>query len=159
MSQPASAQANDSAKTNLLDPLFACLKQVEAQPRYLCLERETRTLSASYQGGNTVVMDKKEARVLKQASEQLRNRDARMKASDAINAALPITSVITAASQRNGLWRFDIDGHGTWMQAEAGELGRDPKPGDNIRIRRGAVGGYLLNIRTGPAIRVRPLTD
>ncbi len=158
LSPLASAQANDLAKTDLLEPLFACLQQTEAQPRYLCLEKETRALSSSYRVGDTVLMDKKEAWVLKQTSEQVRSKDARTRAFDAINAALPITSVITAASQRNGLWRFDIDGYGSWIQAETGELGRDPKAGDQARIRRGAVGGYLLNIRTGPAIRIRPLT-
>ncbi|WP_298808519.1 hypothetical protein [uncultured Sphingomonas sp.] len=155
--QSASAQQADRVTPNLLAPLFACLDQA-AQPRAICLNEEARKLRETQQRRGVVLLDRDKAAAM-QASIQ-HNEDANREKGrhEALAAFSPIAAPLTAARQQNGLWLFDVQGHGTWKQAESGELGRDPRPGDLIRIRRGTIGGFLLNIRTGPAIRVKPIS-
>ncbi len=67
----------------------------------------------------------------------------------------PVDTPLTGAHLAGGRWLFTTETSGVWIQAEAAELGRTPRIGDRFRVRRGVIGGYLANIGTGPAIRVR----
>jgi hypothetical protein len=66
-----------------------------------------------------------------------------------------IEATIKEARQSAGRWSFQLDDGSRWAQSETDELARAPKPGDTIRVRRGAVGSFLANIGKAPAIRVR----
>lgn len=155
--QSASAQQADRVTPNLLAPLFACLDQA-TETRAACLNEEARKLRETQQRRGVVLLDRDKAAAMQASIQHNEDATREKERREALAAFSPIAAPLTAARQQNGLWLFDVQGHGTWMQAESGELGRDPRPGDLIRIRRGTIGGFLLNVRTGPAIRVKPVS-
>ena len=63
-------------------------------------------------------------------------------------------TVASVAADRFGKLRISLANGQVWEQVDSDRL--QLKPGDAVRIRRAAMGSYLLSLRTGGrAIRVR----
>lgn len=133
-----------------LKGLFGCLDLADADKRASCLEGEARRLQDGERRRDVVVMDRGEVEAFHQ---QTAKRPAAEKKERA--AFTPVDAPLTGAQVIGGRWLFTTEKSGVWIQAEASELGRTPRAGDRFRVRRGVIGGYLANIGTGPAIRVR----
>lgn len=132
-----------------LEPLFACLPVAGDAARLACLDHETRMLerrsrdtSDRASSGTT-----HEAEIATRPSARTRSKPL---------AFQPIDDVLVEATLFAGRWLFATKNSGIWQQAENGELGRTPRVGDRLRVRRGALGSFLANIGDGPAVRVRP---
>lgn len=149
---PAGAQQGGPS----LAPLFACLDRNDGATRAACLEAEAQRLRQATGRRDVVVMDKAQAVELHRMAE--RAPDVAEKPARAKRPAFAaFEDRITAATPGNGGWMLRTATHGDWVQADSTDLGRSPRAGDMIRVRRGAIGGYLANIADGPAVRVRPL--
>lgn len=72
----------------------------------------------------------------------------------------PLSSVTARVSEvssaRDGMKVFALDNGQTWRQT-TGSTGVAPKSGDQITVRRGALGSFLMDVPNGPALRVRRL--
>ncbi|GFE78996.1 hypothetical protein GCM10011487_09960 [Steroidobacter agaridevorans] len=62
-------------------------------------------------------------------------------------------NVSDVSSMRDGL-RIALDNGQTWRQI-TGSTAFAPKAGDQVTIRRGAFGSFLMDVPNGPALRVR----
>lgn len=62
-------------------------------------------------------------------------------------------SVNDVSATRDGL-RISLDNGQTWRQT-TGSTAFAPKPGDQVTVRRGALGSFLMDVPNGPALRVR----
>lgn len=62
-----------------------------------------------------------------------------------------------ASAQRegDGRWLVRLDDGSTWRQADDNMLGRSPRPGHKIEIKRAALGSYMMKIEGQPGIRVK----
>lgn len=58
------------------------------------------------------------------------------------------------SSMRDGLKMFALDNGQTWRQLTA-STAPTPKAGDRVSVRRGALGSFLMEVPSGPALRVR----
>ncbi|TCP36723.1 hypothetical protein [Sphingomonas sp. BK235] len=140
---PARAADDDE-----LRGLFACLPLTADAARLACLDRETRALQ------QRDVADRARPR-----GDAPRSRDTRAEraARSEEEAFRPVDDVLVEATLFAGRWLFATKANGVWQQATPVELGRSPRVGDRLRVRRGALGSYLANVGDGPAIRVRRL--
>lgn len=66
-----------------------------------------------------------------------------------------ITSKVESARQDgSGKWTIIIEGGARWVQIDTSRL-RTPKPGQEIKIRRAAMGSYFANVNGQTAIRMK----
>ena len=65
------------------------------------------------------------------------------------------TTIKSARQFGYGKWMFTLEEGGSWQQTDSIRLNRDPRPGDTILIKTGAIGSYLANVGGQRAIRVK----
>ena len=68
------------------------------------------------------------------------------------------TKVKSVRSLGYGKWRIQIDDGAIWETTESSQEGDVPGVGDAVRIRRAALGSYLMNISGAKAVRARRLS-
>lgn len=67
-----------------------------------------------------------------------------------------IESTIASASEgAYGRWRVRLEEGGVWETTEAASGSNEPFAGAKVRIRRAALGSYLMNVGRSRALRVR----
>ena len=64
-------------------------------------------------------------------------------------------SLASAAPTGYGRWRVRLEEGGVWETTEAASASNEPFVGAKVRIRRAALGSYLMNVGRSRAIRVR----
>lgn len=62
-------------------------------------------------------------------------------------------TVRSARADPYGKWTLTLEDGAVWRQID-GDLGRSPKTGSKVSIRKGAVGSFLMNIDGQTAVRV-----
>ncbi|HWW65129.1 MAG TPA: hypothetical protein VNZ43_10250 [Sphingomonadaceae bacterium] len=65
--------------------------------------------------------------------------------------------VVSATDNGVGHWTIALKDGARWQMTERGVNFLPPRPGETIRIRRGALGSYLMHVRHQPAVRVTRL--
>ena len=66
-----------------------------------------------------------------------------------------VAEVVSTRLLHPGYWRFEMADGTIWDMIEMRRTYRAPQPGDRVRIRRGALGAFLLNAGRQPVVRVR----
>jgi hypothetical protein len=159
IASPAIAAAQPAAESppRAMTKLLECRSITDAAARLVCFDREVAAFDTAVATREVVVADREEVRSARRKlfgltlpSISLFGRD-----DDARSEILSIEAKIVSASQgRDGKWRLELDDESRWAQTDTETPKRTPKPGMDIRIRRGAVGSYLANIGGATAIRV-----
>ena len=60
-----------------------------------------------------------------------------------------------AYQQGDGKWSLELEDGAVWVQTESATLGRRPKDGSTVEIRKAAMGSYFINIDGQRAIRAK----
>jgi hypothetical protein len=60
-------------------------------------------------------------------------------------------------ANRAGQVTLTLEDGARWQQVDTKILNREPRKGDQVRIRKGSIGSYLVTIQNGPAIRMKRL--
>ncbi|WP_404710667.1 hypothetical protein [Sphingomonas sp. MMS24-J13] len=61
----------------------------------------------------------------------------------------------TAATDNGiGHWLVTLDNGQSWKMTESVPSFAPPRPGDEVRIRKGALGGYLMDVNHQAGVRV-----
>jgi len=151
------AQEPVRADPGALGALLACRAITEDRARLACLDRETAALASSRDGGEIIVIDRVEAEATRRSLFGLQlpaitglfgaDETERL---DEIEGALE-----RATLSREGRWIFRLEDGAVWRQVDSDSLSFTPRPGQAVRIRRAALGSYLLEIGGRRAIRVR----
>ena len=63
------------------------------------------------------------------------------------------STILAIGSNAEGRMTYRLADESVWVQTE-GRLGRMPRSGEAIRIRRGPLGAFLANVAGRPAVRV-----
>lgn len=140
----------------LLAELVGCRAIVDVPERVACYDRHVAALDEAERGRDVTLVERTE---VNRARRSLFGfpvpRLKIFEGDDDKPEFTRIEATIKDARRSAGRWSFQLDDGSRWAQSEPEELARTPKPGDAIRVRRGAVGSFLANIGKAPAIRVR----
>jgi hypothetical protein len=69
-----------------------------------------------------------------------------------------ITARAVAATEDGvGYWTIQLEDGARWKLVELDQMFVPPAKDESVRIRRGAMGGYLMQVKQQPAVRVRRL--
>lgn len=143
--------------------LLQCRGETDEKSRLACFDREVEAIEAARIRQDIVIVDKTEVSKARKSLFGLNLPDlglfggGQSDESDKEEGVGFIDTTIASARQStDGKWIIVLPDGARWMQTEY-QMVRTPKPGDTVRIKRGALGSFMANINGRPAIRVKRL--
>lgn len=154
---PALAQDKAAARAATLQKLTDCRKVAESAARLACYDAAAAEIETAEAKGDIVVVDREQARAVRRQafgfsmpSLTLFERGEKAEEVDTVTAKVASASVNGA-----GKWVIELEGGAIWVQIDANEVPLTPKAGDAVRIRRAALGSYLMSVKNQRAFRAR----
>jgi hypothetical protein len=158
---PAAAGAKTREKppqSPLVQALAGCRAQTDDAARLRCYDAAAGALTAAAAEGNVVVVDQQD---LKQARRSLfgfslpklpffgGDRSAE-------DAPEELTAKISSARALGyGKWQVRIEDGAVWETTDSFGNMREPRPGNEVLIKRGALGSYMMRIAGQRAVRAK----
>lgn len=133
--------------------LMACSAVTSDADRLACFDRETARLRAAEQSGAVIIMPRARVEETRRAlfGFAVPNLPDMMSGGPALEG---IETTLVSASQNDG-WVFRLADGSVWRQVDTTALNFRPREGMPVRIRRAAVGSYMLKVGDSPAVRAR----
>lgn len=154
---PAFAQkaAGSEARAAAFQSVLDCRKISESAARLACYDAAAAKMGEAETRGDIVVIDRAQASAahrgafgLKVPNLEFVNRALKAEEVDRIDG------VVKAAWQgQSGRWNFELEDGAKWRQI-SGDLMRRPKSGSKVRIRKGTLGSFLMNVDEQASIKV-----
>lgn len=133
--------------------LMACSAVTPDVDRLACFDRETARLKAAEQSGAVIIMPRARVEETRRAlfGFAVPSLPDMMSGGPALDA---VETTLISASQSDG-WVFRLADGSVWRQVDTTALNFRPREGMPVRIRRAAVGSYMLKVGDSPAVRAR----
>ena len=157
------AAAQDQAGKNpapaaAYDAVVACEAVAESSARLACFDRTVAALAAAIRDKKVVVIDAATVREARRGLFGLSLPRLKLFDSDDDEAIDEIDSRITGlASTREGKAVFVLADGSRWRQTESRQI--SARVGHPIKIKRGAMGGYMATVNNRSGIRVIRLAE
>lgn len=154
----AAAQTPAVTQSPGLEALAACRTISSDVDRLACYDRAAGELSTAAQSGDLVVVERKQMR---EARRQLfgfnaPNLSSIFSGGGEEEEVAAIETTLTRASQNGeGKWTFHLADGGEWLQIDSAPVRFRNRPGLDVRVRRAALGSYLLTAGPSRAVRVK----
>lgn len=149
------AQAAAPSHAAAFDAVLKCRTLSEDAARLACYDAAAGRMSEAEKNGDIVVIDRAQASAAHREAFGLH-----VPSLEFVTKALKPDEVDTiegvvksARADQNGFWTFWLEDGAKWRQI-SGQLMRDPHPGSKVRIRRGTVGSFLMNVDNQGSIKV-----
>ena len=159
---PAAAQETGlHGRPEVLEALLVCRETADPVARLACFDRAASVLDAAERGGDLVVVDR--AQVV-EARRQMFGIDlptlprllAHGEASEPLDAIE--TTLMSASGSEGGYWTFHLADGSRWRNITATSTRISDRTGQPVRIRRAAMGSYLMTVGASTAMRARRIT-
>jgi hypothetical protein len=136
--------------------LVACQSIRDNVQRLACYDREVASVSTANARGDLVVMDREQVRKTRRSLFGLTLPDLGVFGGGELpgDADTLETTIRGAKEGPDGKWWFNLAEGGTWVQLDTREFITDPAPGQPVRIRRGALGSFMMNVNKQTGIKV-----
>jgi len=154
---PAAA-ADRSARLpgNAVTSLIACRAIPDIVQRVTCYDREIAALQEAQKRRDIVVVDRADVQETKRSLFGLSlPRLSILGKDDAEDLSEISGTVESATTDREGRVLIKMADGGRWRQTDEMVLGRFPKPGTAMVIRRGALGSFRISVGGQPAFKAR----
>jgi hypothetical protein len=154
----ALAQSKPVSRAKIVQDLADCRKLTDNAARLACYDAAAASLETAEAKGDIVVVDREQARTVRRQAFGFALPSISMFEKGETREDLENVTGSVAAARQNGAGKWVIelaDGAGTWLQVDNNELHRDPKAGAPVKIRKAAVGSFLMSIGNGGGFRVR----
>lgn len=144
-----------------LGTLLGCRGLTDAAARLACFDAAVASLDQAVAGGEVAVVDREEIRKAKRGLfgfslgtlPFLGGREGGGTAEQ--EEVKEITATLRAVATGPDGYIFTLEDGARWEQADALTLGRRPRAGDQVTIRRMALGSFKLSFKIGPSMKVR----
>lgn len=147
LTAPAMAK---EGRASVVQKLADCRKITDNAARLTCYDQTAAALDQAEAKGDVIVMDREQAReVRKQAFGFTLPSISIFAKGEASEDVASFDSVLSTA-RRNGAghWVFKLEDGAVWEQVGVEEMFKTPKPGMKVRIRKGALGSYMMVIES-----------
>ena len=143
-----------------IPPVFnrvvACAAIADPAARLACYDKEVPAMSAAQKSGDLVAMDKQQVRKTRRSLFGLALPDLGIFGDDSDAAVSSIeTKLKSVRYGPDGKYIVELVEGGRWAVLESRTFIVDPAPGQPVKVRRAALGSYLMNINNQIAVRVR----
>ena len=150
------AQTGAPSRAALIQKLADCRRIAEDGPRLACYDAAAGALDQAEAKGDIVVVDREQAKAVhRQAfgftlpSLSMFDRGGRPDEVDRVSL-----KVESATQGGDGKWVLRLEGGQVWRQIDTDDIGRPPRTGATVTIKKAALGSYKLSTGGGAAIRV-----
>ena len=131
-----------------LQKLIDCRKIADNAARLACFDAAAAAIDQAEAKGDIVVVDREQARkVRRQAFGFTLPSLSLFERGEKPEELNTIEGVVAAFKQNGaGKWVIRLEDGATWVQVDTNDLGTDPKIGEPVKIRRAALGSYILSL-------------
>jgi len=146
-------------RPEVLNRLTACRTVADPAERLACFDQQVAALEAAEAAREIAVVDRQQIRRTRRSLFGLRLPDLGIFGDDddrdedgaGVNE---INSTIRSAYTGNdGRMNYALEDNSVWVQTE-GRVGRRPRAGEAVRVRRGLLGSFILSVAERPGVRV-----
>jgi hypothetical protein len=144
----AVAQPKIEGRSAVLQSLLDCKTKTDPTERLACYDTAAGVIDTAEQKGDIVVVDREQAQAARKQAFglSLPTLDMFNKAAATPEEANRVEDTVERAYRGgDGKWVFELAGGAVWQMYNAGDLGRLPKKGSAVEIRKGSVGGFFLS--------------
>jgi hypothetical protein len=136
--------------------LIACQSIKDNVQRLACYDREVASVSSANSRGDLVVMDREQVRKTRRSLFGLSLPDLGVFGGGELpgDADTLETTIRGAKEGPDGKWWFNLAEGGTWVQLDSRDFIVDPAPGQPVKVRRGAMNSYIMNVNKQTGIKV-----
>lgn len=136
------------ARAAIVQKLTDCRKITEDAARLACYDQAAAAFDQAEAKGDVVVVDREQAqKVRRQAFGFTIPSISIFEKSATQEEVENVTGVIATARQDgSGRWVIKLDDGAIWTQVGADEVFKTPKPGMSVKIRKAALGSYLMSV-------------
>ena len=151
--QVAPAQERPGALARLLE----CRGVADTAARLACYDAAASALDSAERQGDVVVLDR--AQVTESRRQMFGFEVPALPrlfgpSSDAEISSIE-TTLRTASQGRDGGWVFRLEDGSVWSQVDTAHVSLSSRPGQAVRVRKAALGTFLLTVGGSWAVRVR----
>jgi hypothetical protein len=150
---PAGLAANGRAQ--VIQRLADCRKLTDGPARLACYDEAAAGLEQAEAKGDIVVVDREQARKVRRQAFGFSLPSLALFEKGEKQEDIESTTGTVAAARQNAArkWVVRLEDGAVWTQVDATELFADPKVGDPVRIKKGALGSYLMMIGKNAGIK------
>ncbi|VWX59005.1 hypothetical protein [Sphingorhabdus sp. 109] len=162
---PASAMAKDDDGNTpppaIFQDVIDCQKVTDTTARLACYDAKVSTLAAAQESRQVVVADREQIKEVRRglfgfSLPKIRLFGGGSDEKDKEERIEQLETTITSARQFGyGKWMLTLEEGGRWQQTDTIRLNSEPRSGDSILIKTGAIGSYLASINGQRSIRVK----
>jgi hypothetical protein len=154
MAQGAAAAPPPSAPA--VQAVIDCAKIVPNDQRLACFDAAVAAMAKAQTTGDLVAIDRAQRRAARRQAfgfslPSLAFLDRGEKAEEVNNLETAVTAVARGA---DGKWVITVEGGGVWRQTDNNDLSKDPRVGSAVKITKGVLGAFFMNIDRQQAIKV-----
>jgi hypothetical protein len=140
--------------------MVSCRAVAEPAARLACFDRSVGALAESQAAGEVVITDKAAIREARRglfgfSLPRINIFGGRGDNNDDEDIQQIETTVVQVRHTSVGGWKLIFADGGAWEQTDGKLLALSPKIGDKIRISRGALGSYFVNVSGQAGIKMR----
>jgi hypothetical protein len=136
--------------------LVACRRIADSAQRLACYDREVGAVASANARGDLVVMDREQINKTRRSLFGLALPDLGMFGGGNLPGGADVleTTIKHTRQGPDGKYWFDLADGGQWVQLDSRDFIVDPAPGQPVRIKRGALGSFMMNVNKQLAISV-----
>lgn len=156
-------QQSQERRPELFEALVHCRTIAEAAARLQCFDAAAAALEQAAARRDVVVVDRAQVRESRRrlfglALPRLPIFGGGDNGHDNDDDEITTLEGVVASASQNGYGQWSVrlrDEGGLWVQVDHNVLAIDPRAGQAVVIRRGALGSYMMQVNRQPGIRVR----
>lgn len=157
----SAALAQNTPEPDVIKTLKACSAIKADGERLACYDKAAQSVTKAQETGDVIIIDKQTARAARRQAFGLDlptlsilDRGADKSETESLQAV-----VKSARTDAEGRLVMTLEDGAVWRQIDQEVLGKPPKAGTAVEIRKAAMGSYRMKIGGQPAIRVRRSED
>lgn len=151
------AFAAEPAEPAVIAALKACRAITADAERLACYDKAAQSVTKAQETGEVIIIDKQAARAARRQAFGLELPTLSILDKGADKAESDKLQSVVKSARVDGEQRLvvTLEDGAVWRQIDDTMLGKPPKAGDTIEVRKAAMGSYMMKIGSQPAIRVR----
>ena len=142
----------------LVRALAACRATADDAARLRCYDAAAGALTSAAAKGDVVVVDQQDLKKARRSLFGFSMPKLPFFGGDrsADEAPDELTAKITSArSLGHGKWQVRLEDGAVWETTEASSMVADPRPGNSVWIKKGALGGFMMRVAGQRALRAK----
>jgi len=153
----APAFAAEPAEPAVIAALKACRAITTDAERLACYDKAAQSVTKAQETGEVIIIDKQTARAARRQAFGLELPTLSILDKGADKAETEKLQSVVKSARVDAEQRLvvTLEDGAVWRQIDDTMLGKPPKAGDTIEVRKAAMGSYMMKIGSQPAIRVR----